>query len=172
MNLPTNCYYCERPFAKEWLVEDWKKNKSKPLIRTKDHIIPVSHGGINRKANYVYCCIDCNTLKADRTPDQFAKYLSALIDKLVKKYGNRHRTGRLHTILANTEKLIFTIAPYREALIKGYKGPNILPKDPNPPKVKIHKLPPEKVIPTLADEWQKQFQERHLKEPDPDFHEK
>ncbi|ONM49687.1 HNH endonuclease [Nocardia donostiensis] len=38
--------------------------------RTVDHIRPRSRGGSNTWANLVACCARCNTVKADRTPEE------------------------------------------------------------------------------------------------------
>jgi len=37
---------------------------------TKDHIVPMSRGGKDLLSNIVACCIDCNSRKADQTPDE------------------------------------------------------------------------------------------------------
>lgn len=37
---------------------------------TKDHILPSSRGGDNSWTNLVSCCFDCNSRKADRTPEE------------------------------------------------------------------------------------------------------
>lgn len=37
---------------------------------TIDHVVPRSHGGLSSWDNCVLACVDCNSRKADRTPDQ------------------------------------------------------------------------------------------------------
>jgi 5-methylcytosine-specific restriction endonuclease McrA len=37
---------------------------------TIDHILPRSHGGVSSWENCVLACVDCNSRKADRTPEQ------------------------------------------------------------------------------------------------------
>lgn len=37
---------------------------------TIDHVVPRSHGGTSSWTNCVLACTDCNSAKADRTPDQ------------------------------------------------------------------------------------------------------
>jgi len=37
---------------------------------TIDHVLPRSHGGLSTWENCVLACVDCNRIKADRTPDQ------------------------------------------------------------------------------------------------------
>ena len=37
---------------------------------TLDHVIPKSRGGGGGVSNLVLCCVDCNRLKGDRTPDE------------------------------------------------------------------------------------------------------
>jgi 5-methylcytosine-specific restriction endonuclease McrA len=50
------CQYCHRQPGTEEL--------------TIDHVIPRSHGGTSTWDNCVLACIDCNSRKADRTPDE------------------------------------------------------------------------------------------------------
>lgn len=148
------CYYCERPFG-------YPPVGGKALLRTKDHIIPASQGGTGKVINIVYCCLKCNQFKADRTPDQFVIYIGALIDQHKLQPGRcRYGMKYLMKVMENAEKLIFTIAPYRDQLLKGTKVP------------KVHKLPPDKVIPVLAEHWQTNFRQKYDKEPEPNFHEK
>lgn len=47
-----HCTYCRRPFDEE-------------IIKTKDHIVPLSRGGLDRKENRIPCCYDCNQWKKD-----------------------------------------------------------------------------------------------------------
>jgi 5-methylcytosine-specific restriction endonuclease McrA len=50
------CQYCGcRPGSEELTI---------------DHIVPRSHGGVSSWTNCVLACIDCNTRKANRTPEQ------------------------------------------------------------------------------------------------------
>jgi 5-methylcytosine-specific restriction endonuclease McrA len=37
---------------------------------TIDHVIPRAHGGVSNWTNCVLACVDCNSRKADRTPQQ------------------------------------------------------------------------------------------------------
>ncbi len=37
---------------------------------TYDHVIPVSRGGVKSWENIVTCCVPCNRIKADQTPDE------------------------------------------------------------------------------------------------------
>lgn len=137
------CYYCERDFGKPI-------KGGEILLRSKDHIIPASHGGTNRATNIVYCCLKCNQLKADRTPDQFVIHIGALIDQHRLQPGKcRYGMKYLERVMANAQKLILIIAPYRDQLLKQAA-------------IKVHKLPTEKVIPALAENWQAQFKERNL----------
>lgn len=95
------CHYCERKLVGN-------------LISTRDHLIPVAQDGSNDPRNGVESCERCNTLKGNRTPDQFAIQLGYWI--MEGKEGVDKDT--LITILYNTRKLIFEIAPYRHELIK------------------------------------------------------
>lgn len=64
----SKCRYCRREF-----------NDS--IEKTKDHVIPVSKFGLDRKENRVPCCYDCNQWKDDKTPEQWMKELQAIIKK-------------------------------------------------------------------------------------------
>lgn len=161
------CYYCERMFG----VAPYGDNKA--LFKTRDHIIPVSHGGISKAANYVYACHRCNLLKADRTPDQFAIHLGELLDmpkhKICKK--------TLTLILLNTENLIFTIAPYRDQLImKSKKEPDWEPMKIQfpyrPTVINVEEFAAYKGIKKPEIDWIKEWKKKYDKMPTPNFHEK
>lgn len=72
------CYYCKRVYSK---CKSLFQTPYKPLIQTKDHILPKVKGGENNVENYISCCNDCNLLKGSRTPKQFAKYLKTMPNK-------------------------------------------------------------------------------------------
>lgn len=59
------CYYCE--------------NSIDEFNRTVDHLIPESRGGIRANKNKVPSCGDCNKLKGDMTPEEFARALSSML---------------------------------------------------------------------------------------------
>lgn len=63
------CRYCRRNFLENF------------IDKTKDHIIPVSKGGLNIKENKVPCCYDCNQWKKDKMPEDWLKELQAIIKK-------------------------------------------------------------------------------------------
>jgi hypothetical protein len=50
------CMYCGKPFHEGSL--------------TRDHVIPISKGGLDRWKNVVTACRSCNTRKANRIPEQ------------------------------------------------------------------------------------------------------
>lgn len=141
-----HCFYCGRQF-----------DKSNPLLRrTRDHIIPVSHGGINNTRNYVNACKKCNGFKGNRTPDELANYIKTLDEKKTKKWGAEY----LIIVLVNTNELILEIASYRHTLYKNNVIPDPLPEIdniPSPPTLSLRNAPPEKVISILAEDWQQRF---------------
>lgn len=58
------CFYCECHLDYE--------------NRTEDHIIPLSKGGLRKhKVNRVYCCDQCNSLKSNMLPREFAEFMKA-----------------------------------------------------------------------------------------------
>jgi hypothetical protein len=58
------CLYCLKEFSERWL--------------TRDHVIPVSRGGLNVWTNVVTACQACNQAKADRTPEEAGMRLHAI----------------------------------------------------------------------------------------------
>jgi 5-methylcytosine-specific restriction endonuclease McrA len=115
------CHYCERKLVGR-------------LFSTRDHLIPIGQGGSNDPRNSVESCQRCNSLKGNRTPDQFAIELGYWITEC------KHGISRdsLIIILVNTRKLILEIAPYRHELYKKSapcvprlpidKDPEVIPK--------------------------------------------
>ena len=60
------CPGCLRPWSEI-------PRRSNPRYRhtwTKDHVVPVAHGGRKDWENIVTCCITCNRRKGGRTPEQ------------------------------------------------------------------------------------------------------
>lgn len=66
-NKRDNCFYCERKFT----LKDYGEGNA--VIKTVDHIIPESKGGLDSKINTVVCCKLCNNIKSDLTLLQFVK---------------------------------------------------------------------------------------------------
>ena len=58
------CLYCLKEFSDRWL--------------TRDHVIPVSRGGLNIWTNVVTACQSCNQTKAARTPEESGMRLHAI----------------------------------------------------------------------------------------------
>jgi 5-methylcytosine-specific restriction endonuclease McrA len=59
------CAYCGRSMRR-------KARKDKPwLTATLDHVLPVSRGGRNQRANLVAACLGCNQSKGALTADEF-----------------------------------------------------------------------------------------------------
>lgn len=99
-----HCYYCEIEFGYKEIGLD-----PEPVKKTKDHIIPSSRGGINDPKNIVPACFQCNKAKANLMPEEFLELL---------RLGKPIHLGkkRIAIMIPNIERLIATIAPYRNEL--------------------------------------------------------
>jgi hypothetical protein len=152
------CYYCERHFG-------FPPVNGKALIKTIDHIIPVSRGGINHKKNYVDACDRCNHLKADRLPEQFCIHLGFLIDN-----GSHVGKSTLITILYNTRELIKTIQPYRHELFK-FQDAQAAVENVEPV---IPKEYPKTLKGVSKDDtkWLEEWEKQYYRQPPINFHEK
>lgn len=64
----SRCRYCRRQF-----------DDNAP--KTKDHIVPVSKFGLDKKENRVPCCFDCNQWKDNKTLEDWLKELQKIIKK-------------------------------------------------------------------------------------------
>lgn len=104
------CFYCERPFAN---ISVGELSGGYNVIRTKDHIIPKSKGGINNHINMVSACDKCNKLKSDKLPEEFLIFLNASLNK--KCYHGFKKQDYL-LIIHNTGRLIDKIKDYRSEL--------------------------------------------------------
>ena len=78
----THCYYCGDALDE--------------YSRTIDHILPKSKGGVLSKKNKVYCCMQCNQLKGDKTPDEFLEFMGGYLLAMRKE---------LQLVLARNEKI-------------------------------------------------------------------
>jgi hypothetical protein len=57
------CFYCAEPI---------KRGSSDPDHEaTKDHMVPISRGGVDHIANIAPACLRCNQLKGNKTVDEF-----------------------------------------------------------------------------------------------------
>jgi HNH endonuclease len=57
------CFYCAEPI---------RRNSADPNHEaTKDHMVPISRGGVDFIANIVPACLRCNQLKGNKTVDEF-----------------------------------------------------------------------------------------------------
>src|ERR1700743_774403 len=88
------CFYCEREYG--------SVVRGNPLLRTKDHIIPISKNGNNSKLNILYCCHKCNGLKGSLTPTEFIEKLRSMFLTNRSKWNASY----LGTVIKNTTTLI------------------------------------------------------------------
>lgn len=57
------CFWCNRTMA--------HRSQNSSLAETKDHVIPKAMGGTET----VPCCKACNSVKGDRSPDEWATFM-------------------------------------------------------------------------------------------------
>jgi len=62
------CRYCARYF-------------NDVVIKTKDHVVPTSRGGLNVKENRVFSCLNCNGWKADFSLESWLADLKRVLKK-------------------------------------------------------------------------------------------
>lgn len=62
------CAYCKRRL-------ETAKARCR-LAATKDHVLPQSRGGTGYLARTVWCCRQCNTLKASMMPEEWSKFMA------------------------------------------------------------------------------------------------
>jgi hypothetical protein len=111
--MASKCFYCECPITKARLFPG--ELGQEPGVRsTKDHIIPISRGGIGGGRNIVHACGSCNGTKGNLLPEEFVAALQA-------GAWRRIRTERRTRMIANLTDLLKAIAPYRDELFKNGK---------------------------------------------------
>lgn len=70
------------------------------LMKTWDHVLPLSRGGANRLDNKVICCHPCNRLKADSTPEEFRDRLGSVL-QYARSHPHDFRHKRLYKAYRN-----------------------------------------------------------------------
>lgn len=63
------CAYCKRYFD------------DTAIVKTKDHVVPVSKGGVDLKINRVPCCYDCNQWKDDKMLKNWLEEVKYILKK-------------------------------------------------------------------------------------------
>lgn len=64
------CYYCRQRFDEDYGID-----------KTKDHVIPLSKGGLDKKENRVPCCFGCNQWKQDLFLNDWLRGIRRLVKK-------------------------------------------------------------------------------------------
>jgi 5-methylcytosine-specific restriction endonuclease McrA len=72
---PKRIHYFNAPTKRNVLIRDgfacaYCGRKLTMNSVTKEHVLPVSRGGLDTLANVVAACLDCNGRKADQTPEE------------------------------------------------------------------------------------------------------
>jgi hypothetical protein len=95
----THCWFCNRAYGEPSLLYD-----KRLLVRTREHIIPISHiKKINKSQregkfaqNYIGSCNDCNAVKRTDNAKQFAERLGEYILE-----GKQHPMAHLFPLMRN-----------------------------------------------------------------------
>lgn len=87
------CCYCGRGFDESY------------VDKTKDHVIPVSRGGLNTPQNKRPCCHDCNQWKKDLMPDEWLDRLIELV-RSGKKIYEPHDKNTVGRMIGNLKRVI------------------------------------------------------------------
>lgn len=88
------------------------------VIRTKDHVVPLSRGGLNTKENRVYACEDCNKWKADYTLEQWLKDVKRILKK--NKIREPYNAAKLGYIISAIQRQM-QIVKLNEKKVSIYK---------------------------------------------------
>lgn len=83
----THCWFCDREYATSRHIY---VGCGRPLLRTREHIIPKSKIIYNYPKNYIGSCGDCNSLKGTHDARRFAEKIIFLTKKLKKGEHNMY----------------------------------------------------------------------------------
>ncbi|RKY91812.1 MAG: hypothetical protein DRQ01_07105 [Ignavibacteriae bacterium] len=84
------CLYCGKKIKRvyEWTME----GKTTRTYIQRDHMDPVSLGGADNARNTVYCCVECNRRKGNKTFSDWLKSLAPYYRKVSRViYINKHQ---------------------------------------------------------------------------------
>jgi hypothetical protein len=85
------CRYCRRHF-------------SDTILETKDHIVALALGGLDRAENRIQCCFDCNQWKDSRTLEGWYKDVRALAKK--RKTRKPYNLNEIGNIVGAVEQVL------------------------------------------------------------------
>lgn len=72
------CFYCEKPVCVNSLDRDAEL--------TKDHLVPLSRGGVDFIGNIVPACMRCNSLKGTKTVQEFKASRAGFLPSPVQEF--------------------------------------------------------------------------------------
>lgn len=101
------CAYCERE------IFNGLSAPSKRVLKTKDHIIPISKGGKNYFENKVDCCYQCNSIKSNLSLTEFIKVVSSLSKQEVG--GNYYNC--IPIVMVNADNIRKRVEPRMSRLV-------------------------------------------------------
>jgi 5-methylcytosine-specific restriction endonuclease McrA len=99
------CRYCQRLFNEKAAPTD-------PLKKTKDHVVPLSKGGHDKKENRVYCCYECNRWKNNHSLEVWLKLVKRSRSLLTK--ARSYTAKELNLIIQNIQSVLREIEKIKQ----------------------------------------------------------
>lgn len=111
------CTYCKR----DTIRSIFASRVNHPLTRTRDHVVPLSRGGLDVAANRVIACLRCNGLKGNMLPHEWTEYMSANPGWFNKTRRERRWIAPTHAPLPIEESRI--ILTYGKKFWRSWRAP-------------------------------------------------
>ena len=101
------CLYCGKKIEK---LYDWLPNgtPSKTYVNL-DHMDPLSLGGEDKDENTLYCCVNCNLRKGDKTFTDWLRSLESPYKEIAREVYIRKQRRRPEDFEPKESKIIITL---------------------------------------------------------------
>ena len=94
-----------RPILRQCSAKDWAVLKiaangrclccgARPEVLTKDHVLPIAHGGSGKQNNIQPLCKECNNKKANEMADYRPNNWAVLVRLATRKFYENNRASR------------------------------------------------------------------------------